>query len=212
MSWLIRARTLLLGIYTELPTLLVAGTLLLGGITGLLPMIIVGLCCALVWITIYGIQFLFKGLFGLEHDKIILTRLSSLQSNDVVLSKWIGVLMFLSTYVLSNAIAIYNLPASTSDNQQLIDNRKAYMISCMIAVVLICVILFIMRWKASNEKWWMWMFSLGVGGSAGLALWNAVTKNGSDLRWGDLFQVRSNLAPASLSTSDGSMKPVICTT
>jgi len=197
--------------YTNLPTLIVAGTLSLGGVTGILPLIIFGLCCAMLWGSAYAVQRFFGGLFGLEHDKLILSRLSSVESNELIISKWIILLIFLYTYIMMNAIAIYNLPIkSEKENEQLIQNRQAYMISCMIAVTLIVLVLLIMRRNIGNEKWWMWLYSLGIGGFAGWGIWNLVTQGGNDLRWGDLFQIRLNLAPPFTATDPSGQTTVLC--
>jgi hypothetical protein len=224
MSWLLRARELLLGMYTNLPNLLVAGTLLVGGLTGILPLIIFGACAALVWSAVYTLQFVLQGIVG---DKLIISKLTSIeQYPEFFINKWVTLLSFASTYALINAIIVYSYGSAENVDQQLIDNRQSYMVSCMIAIVLLTFTLLIIKFYTGLDRSVPigknilyvvgFVLSLGLGGGAGYFLWSMVTKsnttqsiNNTALQWGDLFQVIPNVAKGGGSTNTPSA--VLCT-
>jgi len=53
----------------------------------------------------------------------------------------------------------------------------------------------------------MGLLSLGLGGGTAYGMWNLVSLNERDLRMGDIFQIRNNMAGTNLSQQ---IKPVMC--
>ena len=212
MSWLLRGRELLLGAYDYLPNIFIVGSLLVGATTGIVPLLILGLVTTFLGVIIFGFQTLMRGMTGgtsvfKYFSSTGPCSLSKLGSIEVLVSSWASITSFIITYLFLNALAVYQLPAPTGADPQLVANRQAYMISIMVSVLIIGLILLASRIKLGCETILMGVLSVVLGTGVASAMWNLVTLGGKDLRMGDVFQVRNNMANTGLSKE---INPVMC--
>jgi len=211
MSWLLRGRELIFGAYKHLPTLFIVGSLLVGSITGIVPILILGLVCSFLGLIVYGFQSIMRNLF--TNNASVLALLSSQNQDmpkEILLSMWVTMTTFIVIYIFSNALAVFLLPPVANADDERYSNRRSYMMSVMISVLIVGLILLLSRMtNLGNETYIMGISSLILGTGIGFAMWNLVSVGGKDLRIGDIFQVRNNMT--SISTS-GVTTPIMCTT
>jgi hypothetical protein len=199
MSWLLRGRELILGAYEYLPNLFISGSLLLGAITGVVPILILGLSTSFLGVLVLGVQQIVKNYIG---GNSLLGN-----SKETLLSMWVSVASFVITYIFLNAYNVYILPPVAGANDELLGNRQSYMVSVMLALFVVGSLLFISRYQLGNETYVMGAGSMILGIGIGTAMWSLVSQAGRDIRMGDIFQVRNNMIQ---SSTVGNVTPIMC--
>jgi len=208
MSWLIRGRDLIFGTYTNLPTIFIAGSLLIGSMTGIIPILVLGLVTAFVGLLVFLYEKTSEAFITSIGNPTLTKWFSSKGpcegSIEFIISTWSTITSFVITYLFLNALANYQKPPAAKTNEQLVANRSSYMISVMVSLVLVALLLIAIRMNLGCEGWVMGLLSTGVGSGLALGMWNLV-----DLRMGDVFQIENNKMA---SSSTGKTTPIICVT
>jgi len=207
MSWILRGRELLLGAYSYLPNIFIVGSLLVGATTGIIPILILGLVTAFLGVIIFGFQTIMGSILRGSSLYRYFSSMGPASTSEVLISSWASITTFVFVYLFLNTLAVYQLPAPTGADPQLVANRQAYMISIMISLCIVGLILFVSRFYIGYETIIMGLLSLGLGGGTAYGMWNLVSLNERDLRMGDIFQIRNNMAGTNLSQQ---IKPVMC--
>jgi hypothetical protein len=213
MSWLLRGRELFLGAYDHLPNVFIIGSLLVGAMTGIVPLLILGLVTTFLGVILFGFQTIMGGIIG-EGTSLFKylssigpCNLNKIGSNELLISSWASITTFIFVYLFMNALAVYQLPIATGVDPQLVANRQAYMISIMVSLSIIGLILLGSRVMLGCETKLMGVLSLALGAGTAYGMWNLVSLNGNDIRMGDIFQVRNNMANTGLVNE---LNPVMC--
>jgi hypothetical protein len=206
MSWLLRGRDLIFGTYTNLPTIFIAGSLLIGSMTGIIPILVLGLVTSFVGLIIFLYQTSARAFI---ESLNILSVTNTLRSKgpcegspEYIITTWSTITSFVISYIFLNALANYQKPPVAKANEQLVANRASYMISAMVSLVFVAVLLIAIRMNLGCEGWILGPLSMIVGGTLAFGIWNLV-----DLRMGDVFQIEINKTS---SSSTGKTTPVVC--
>lgn len=204
MSWLIRGRDLIIGTIKHLPTIFTAGSLLIGSITGIIPILILGLVTAFLALLVFAFQKLTHSV--IDKNIPLLNWFSSIgpcpDSREFLISTWASVTSFVIMYLFLNALAIYNKPPVSGASDQLVANRESYMISVMVVLCFLAIILIGYRMNFGCEGKVMGVLSIILGGGVAYGMWSLV-----DTRMGDIFQVINNMTSVN---SSGKTTPVMC--
>jgi hypothetical protein len=206
MSWLLRGRDLIFGTYTNLPTIFIAGSLLIGSMTGIIPILVLGLVTSFVGLVVFVYQTGAKGFIESLNIPSVTNTLKSKGpcegSTEYIITTWSTITSFVISYLFLNALANYQKPPVPRATEQLVANRASYMISAMVSLVLVAVLLIAIRMNLGCEGKLTGPLSMAVGASLAFGMWNLV-----DLRMGDVFQIEINKTSAS---STGKTTPVLC--
>lgn len=206
MSWLLRGRDLVFGTYTNLPTIFIVGSLLIGSMTGIIPILVLGLVSSFVGIVVFLYQIGAKSFIESINIPSVTKTLRSKGpcegKNEYIITTWSSITSFVIAYIFLNALANYQKPAVDKANEQLVANRASYMISVMISLVSVAVLLIAIRMNLGCEGWITGPLSMAVGASLAFGMWNLV-----DLRMGDVFQIELNKTS---SGPIGKTTPVVC--
>jgi hypothetical protein len=213
MSWLLRGRELIFGAYDHLPHIFTLGSLVVGSMTGIVPILILGLVSSLVGFLILITQSIFKKYLG--ENVSILKYLSSdipcyrssSTSTEILISSWATMASFIIIYIFLNAVTVFNLPPVPGAKDELLANRYSYMVSVMVSLVIIGLIFIASRMQLGCETYVMGTTSILLGLGLAIAMWNLVSVGGKDIRMGDIFQVRNNMTPIA---AEGVINPVMC--
>lgn len=212
MSWLLRGRELVFGTYDNLPTIFIVGSLLIGSMTGIVPILILGLATAFLGLLVFAFQLIMRGMSGSEKNRLIEVfssngpcSLNKQGSTELLVSSWISITSFVLAYLFLNAFANYSKPPVGGANDQLVANRASYMISAMVAICIIAIILGVSRsmigCEPLNKPMPYLSLALGIGVAYGM--WNLV-----DIKMGDVFQIVNNMA--NVTSTGETTTPVMC--
>jgi len=204
MSWIIRGRDLIIGTIKYLPTIFIAGSLLIGSMTGIVPILILGLTTAFLGLIVFAFQFIANASIGTNIS--LLEWFSSIGrcegSTEILVSTWSSVTSFVLFYLFYNALAIYNQTPANGASEQLIANRQSYMISTMVGLFFVALILLVYRINLGCEGKVMGVLSIALGGGVAYSMWSLV-----DIKMGDVFQIKNNMVNTSAT---GQTTPVMC--
>jgi hypothetical protein len=210
MSWIVRGRELLMNSYKHLPTLFVGGTLMMGGLTGIVPFLILGTFTTAVYLFFNTLNIFMNSMLPTSNSGSMYYSFKSESGPpELFLNQWLTLSVFVVTYLFCNILSVYNYTTNSAMDESLIANRHAYAISCMVALSVFTLLLLISKGMLDKLPLLMWILSLGAGGGIGYALWNLVSNSGTDLRIGDVFQIRNNM-PAVGYTTGAMTTPVVC--
>lgn len=183
---------------------------MLGGTTGIVPFIILGLFTTAVYMFLKGLNVFMNSMLGNPNSTYAYFSFKPESGPpELFLNQWLTLSIFVITYLVCNILSVYNYSANTGTDETLIANRYAYAISCMVALAVFTLFLLISKGMLDKLPILMWILSLGGGGGIGYAIWNLVSRNGTDLRMGDVFQIRNNM-PAVGYTNGAMTTPVVC--
>lgn len=212
--WSIRARELIINGFQDLPTILIIGSLLLGGVSGMLPLIVIGLG-ALIASSGYMI---FQSLLEINDWNFLKTSFSStcnrlpigsISSEEIKVfsnmpNSWIFVITYFYAYLISNASTILVLDTPNPNNSEGVNNRQAQSISVIIALTIMYALFIFYRYKTGCETWKSLLVGLvlGIGAGIGVFMW----ATGVDLRFADVLQIVQNMEPSTGSN----VKSIMC--
>jgi hypothetical protein len=215
---LIRAREFLLGGYHDLPNVLFMGSLILGSISGYLP---------LVWVSLGlvgngAVIALFQTVAGLLFDKwdqisvsgtgtacSILGRAAPFLPNDgitvVTPSHWFAAATFFSTFTIINSIKVAIRKPAAGAPSSMIDLRRAFSLSTIV-VGLVFFALMLGRGFSGCETWLGGISAIVISGLLAWGYWELLDSCGAGTI-PDVTQVVNAMAPAGANQH----VPVICT-
>jgi hypothetical protein len=215
-----RARTFLLGAYHDLPNVLFIGSLILGTLTGYLPLVWLALGMLMNAGVIQLFQSLFQFLFPTWTQIIkpanqmacdIYSRASGFAILDknavsvVAPSHWIGAATFFTVFIIYNSIRVMLKPAASGVETDKVDNRRAYTMST--AIIGMCFLgLIFMRGFTGCDTLFGFVTALIIGSSIGIGFWHLLDACGSG-NVPDVLNVINSMAPSGSGTV-----PVVCTT
>jgi len=210
------ARSFLLGSYHDLPNVLFIGSLLLGSITGYLPLVWLSLGMILNGGLVAGAQGLLNVLFptwaqvsvpaGMGVCSIIPR--APLSGSEEVLtvapSHWLSAAVFFATFSIFNSIQVaIRKPASGVDGDKVSTRRAVSMSAMVIGVVFFALVL--ARGFSGCETWLGGTLGVFIGAGVAIGYWYLLDACGTGTI-PDILQIVGASAPA------GSAKdtPVVC--
>jgi hypothetical protein len=210
------ARSFLLGSYHDLPNVLFIGSLLLGGITGYLPLVWLSLGMILNGTAVAAVQLLLRILFptwsqvsvpaGMGVCSVIpLNPLTS--SNDILTvapSHWLSAALFFATFSIFNSIQVAIRPSAEDVDGNKVSTRRAVSLSAMV-VGIVFFALVLARGFSGCETWLGGALGALIGMGTAIGYWYLLDLCGTGTI-PDILQIVKASAPA------GSAKntPVIC--
>lgn len=215
--WTIRGRELVYKGFQDLPTIMIVGGLLLGGMTGSIPLIVMsmgGLATSTLYLFIQnivssiGLTFL-KVPYNsacVSHKPLGYYDVKSRMSIDGMASTWLFSVCYFIGYLFYNAISVIVLDPTTKDDVDKVNSRMAQGISVIIALIVLGIMFVIFRLRTKCEN----VVTTLLGSTLGLALglgFFALAQS-SDLRIADVLQIKQGMEP--IDSSKQTIKPIVC--
>ena len=215
---LARAREFLLGIYHDLPNVLFMGSLVLGSITGYLPLVWVSLGLMLNGAAVS----LGQGLLGMLFPKWsqvsvqagsaiceIISRSSTPYSaagvTVVAPSHWLSAAVFFAVFSIYNSIHVGLRKATEGADPDKVDVRRAFSLTVLVVgVVFLCLIM--ARGFSGCETWLGGSLGVLMGGALAIAYWHILDACNTGMV-PDVLQVVASLPPP----GENENIPVVCT-
>jgi hypothetical protein len=211
------ARRFLLGMYHDLPNVLFIGCLILGSITGYLPLVWLALGLILNGSLVAFVQSLLKFLFptwaqisipaGFGTCTIIPN--STLKPSDIISvapSHWLAAAVFFATFSIWNSIQVALREPANGVNSEKVANRRASSMSAMV-IGIVFFALVLARGYSGCETWLGGILGIIIGSSTAIGYWYLLDACGTGTI-PDILQLVSASAPA----ADVNEKvPIICT-
>ena len=215
---LTRIREFLLGVYHDLPNVLFMGSLVLGSMTGYLP---------LVWMSLGlmlngAVVSLGQGVLSLLFPKWaqvnvqagsaiceIITRSSTPHSGSAVTvvapSHWLAAAAFFAVFSIYNSVRVgLRKPADGADPDK-VDVRRAFSLSVLL-IGLVFFALIMARGFSGCETWLGGSLGVLIGGGLAVAFWHILDVCNTGMV-PDILQVITSLPPPGA----GQDVPVVCT-
>ena len=215
-----KLREFILGAYHDLPNVLVVGSLLIGALTGYMPLLwlalgLLALNLPVTYLAQFALSYFFEGneyLSVKSGGQCGSSRYRNSMSNSenppildfIAPTYWMSASIFFAVFTGYNALRILFKTSAKGATQQQINMRRAYCFS----VLLISVIFFFIagsRVLSGCETIVGGALGALVGGGLAIGYWHTLDVCGSGLV-PDILQIVANSAP---STS-GPITPVIC--
>jgi hypothetical protein len=212
------AREFLLGAYHDLPNVLMMGSLILGGMSGYLPLIWLGLGLIANAGVIQGFQalvwFLLKdsdneSLISTDNAYACSIYNQGLGASDklyVTPSHWLGGSAFFTVFTIYNAIRVALRKPIAGASERMVNVRRAFSMSVLIISLFFLALVF-GRGLSGCETWVGGISGVLIGGAFAITFWHILAAcNGG--RVPDVLQVINALPPM----GNGESKvPVVCT-
>ena len=218
MSTLTRAREFLLGAYHDLPNVLFIGCLILGTLTGYLPLIWISLGLILnAAVVAFGQGLL--GFFlptwsqvsipaGSPACEILLRGMDPLARGSgittVAPSYWLSSAVFFAVFLIFNSVQLAFRPAANGANKDKIDNRRAFSLSTLV-IGAAFLLLVLARGFSGCETWLGSTLGVLVGAGTSIGFWYLLDACGAGTI-PDVLQVINNMAPG----GEGASIPIVC--
>jgi hypothetical protein len=214
--WTVRGRELVLNGFQDLPNVLMIGSLVLGGISGSMPLIIMGLgalattggyLAILNAISSYAPSYVRSAydLACISHKANF--NMKDPRSPDTVPSTWLFTVSYFIGYLLFNAGTIITLNPTNSDDVDKVNTRQAQGISIMIALIIMFLMFVVYRYRTKCETLFTTIIGALLGLGIGIGVFNGFSQ--TDLRIADVLQIRQGMEPS--VTSQYQTKPIMCT-
>lgn len=211
-----RARTFLLGTYHDLPNVLFIGCLVLGAITGYLPLVWLSLGLMLNGAVVAILQGLMSFLFptwaqvavpanSLACDVFAKVAGSGSRGGVSIVapSHWLAAAVFFATFSVYNSARVAMKEPARGASSDKVDNRRAFSLSTLVIGLVFLGFIFF-RGFTGCETWLGSVLGAVVGGGSAVAYWHILDACGSGLI-PDVLQVVGSLAPSGSDTV-----PVVC--
>lgn len=212
---LTRAREFLLGLYHDLPNVLFVGSLILGSMTGYLPLVWVSLGLILNGGLIAAVQ----GLLALLFPNWAQVFVNSSPSCDILSSTlpggdgttvvapsyWLGATVFFAVFSVYNSVRVHMKPPVNGSTAQKVDVRRAFSLSVLVIGV-VFFLMVLLRGFSGCETWLGGILGVLFGGASAVGYWHLLDACGTGMI-PDLLQVVGSLPPP----GSGSAVPVVCT-
>jgi len=196
------ARSFLLGTYHDLPNVLFIGSLLLGSITGYLPLVWVALGILLNGALVAGVQGLLRVLFPtwsqvfLPSDMGVCSILQPLENQMIAVapSHWLAATLFFATFTIFNSIQVAIREPKEGVNKEKVANRRAVSLSAMIVGVVFFALV-AMRGFSGCETWLGGSLGALIGCGTAIGYWYLLDACGTGTI-PDILQLVNASAPA----------------
>lgn len=216
------AREFLLSSYHDLPNVLMMGSLILGGMSGYLPLIWLGLGL----IANAGVIQVFQSILSILFDKSDyesyisttgnafacniytqgMTPNAASQKLFVAPSHWLGGSTFFVVFSIYNAIRVALRKPVPGASERMVNVRRAFSMSVLV-IGLFFMALVLGRGLSGCETWLGGTLGVVIGAGVAIGYWHLLAAcNGG--RVPDVLQVVNSLPPAG---GDSASVPVICT-
>lgn len=211
----IRMRQFLLGLYHDLPNVLFTGSIVLGSITGYLPLVWVSMGLIMNGLGVAAVQQLFN-LF-LEKDKpwdqvfagkntaceIISTGKPGIGVNIIAPSYWLSSTLFFATFVIYNSIQVAMMPVVVGANKEKADIRQAFTLTTIV-IGAVFFLLTLLRGYSGCESYLGGALGALIGIGLGIGFWHLLNVCGAGMV-PDVLQIVNSMAPPGDDTV-----PVVC--
>lgn len=216
---LVQAREFLLGAYHDLPNVLMMGSLILGGMSGYLPLIWLGIGLIANAGIIQVVQSILAILFEKsDYESMIVTDNAfacsifnqgmvpgAVSKLFVAPSHWLGGSAFFVVFSIYNAIRIALRKPVPGASERMVNVRRAFSMSVMV-IGIFFMALILGRGLSGCETWLGGGLGILIGGGVAVGYWHLLAAcNGG--RVPDVLQVVNALPP----TGDDEKVPVMCT-
>lgn len=222
----VEIRQFLLASYHDLPNVLFTGSLLLGSLTGYLPLVwmALGLILNATTVTFAQAFVAFLALkFPVIKDEAFLSadspactvgfqRIRALGDKNevsgernVMPSHWMASSAFFATFSIYNSIRLMARKSADHTDPQKINNRKAFSISALVIGIVFMGLIFLRGFTGCETRWGG---TVGVAIGLGMAIgfWHILDACGTG-RVPDILQVVGSMAPEGATDAT----PVVCT-
>lgn len=219
--WTIRGRELIFNGFQDLPSILIVGGLLLGGMSGSIPLIVMALgalASSSFYLFFQNIVNSFEVFSWLKlrvpynsacvsHKTIGYYDVKNKGLVDETSSTWLFTICYFIGYLFYNALTITILDPTTKDDIDKVNSRKAQGISVMIALLIMLLLVIGFRWKSKCENIVTGPVGVLLGLGAGIGFFTMFQSN--DLRIADVLQIKQGMEP--INSLKQKMKPIVCT-
>lgn len=215
----VRLRQFLLGLYHDLPNVLFSGSLVLGSVTGYLPLVWVSMGLIVNAFGVASLQGLLGLLFDTSSKGILASQLvipknaacniitggkpGSSEMMGVAPSYWLSSALFFATFVIYNSIQVAMMPVARGASQDKADIRQAFTLTTII-IGAVFFLLVLLRGYSGCETYLGGALGAIVGIALAIGFWNLLNICGAGMV-PDVLQVVNSMAPPGDSTV-----PVVC--
>ncbi len=215
------AREFLLGAYHDLPNVLMMGSLILGGMSGYLPLIWLGIGLIANAGIIQVVQSLLAILFDKsDYESMIasqnafacsifnqgMTPDAASQKLFVAPSHWLGGSAFFVVFSIYNAIRVALRKPVPGASERMVNVRRAFSLSVMVIGIFFMAVI-LARGFSGCETWLGGSLGIAIGAGVAIGYWHLLAAcNGG--RVPDVLQVVNALPPIG---GDAAKVPVVCT-
>jgi len=205
------ARNFLLGAYHDLPNVLFMGSLVLGSITGYLPLVWVSLGLIANGAIVAAFQGFLRLLFPTWSQVSMPARMGTCsiikptgELTAVAPSHWLAAAVFFAVFSVFNSIQVAMRPANKGVDNSKIQNRQAVSMSVMIVGLVFCILV-LARGLTGCETWLGSVLGALIGGWFAIGYWYVLDACGTG-NIPDILQIVESAAPA----STGKETPIVC--
>jgi hypothetical protein len=209
----LRMRQFLLGLYHDLPNVLFVGSLVLGSITGYLPLVWVSMGLIMNAFTVGSVQQLFDLLLDKQKpwSQVFLPKGSacdviSTPSTGLTIiapSYWLSSAIFFATFIIYNSVQVALIPVANGASQEKADVRQAFTLTTIV-IGMVFFLLVLMRGYSGCESYLGGALGSLLGVGLGIGFWHLLNVCGAGMV-PDILQVVNSMAPPGEDTV-----PVVC--
>lgn len=211
----IRLRQFLLGLYHDLPNVLFVGSLVLGSITGYLPLVWVSMGLIMNAFAVGSLQQLFSLLSDKDSpwDQIFTNKgaacdiipgsKSGSDINIIAPSYWLSSALFFSSFVIYNSIQVAMMPVVQGASQEKADIRHAFTLTTII-IGSVFFLLVLLRGFSGCESYLGGALGALIGIGLSIGFWHLLNVCGAGMV-PDVLQIVNSMAPPGDDTV-----PVVC--
>ncbi len=207
-------RKFLLASYHDLPNVLFVGSLLLGLVSGYVPLIWAAAGLALNWVVTVGLQML-AGAISTVKPGFVSSRTMprscsvgffNAEPKDrlVVPSLWMSASAFFAMFTIYNSIRVTMRKPKANADEKLVSARRAFSISTFLVGVIFLLLIFA-RMTTECDTWLGGGLGVAVGALVAIGFWHLVDCSGSG-KIPDLLQVVASMSPDKVATET----PLMC--
>jgi uncharacterized membrane protein YecN with MAPEG domain len=194
------ARKFLLASYHDLPNVLFVGSLVIGLVSGYLPLVWASAGLAVNWVVTIMFQMLAM-LVGQYYPGFVTKTLprscsvAGIESKDrlVVPSLWMSSSAFFAMFTIYNSIRVTMRKSKAAVDEKLVSARRAFSISTFFVGIIFLLLIFA-RMFTECDTWLGGGLGVLVGAGVAIGFWHLVDCSGSG-KIPDLLQVVGSMAP-----------------
>lgn len=214
-------RNFLLGGYHDLPNVLFMGSLVIGSITGYLPLVFVALGFIVNGGLVATLQGIFNFLMDPEHPwsqikvprgmgtcNIIVPNIENRGDEFMIVapSHWLAAATYFAVFVIFNSLQVAIRPAAAGADGKKVQTRQAVSLSSAVVAIVFLLMIFA-RGFTGCETYLGAILGIVVGAGVGIGWWYLLDACGSGTI-PDILQIAANSAP----TARTGETAVVCST
>jgi hypothetical protein len=211
----VRLRQFLLGLYHDLPNVLFVGSLVLGSITGYLPLVWVSMGLIMNAFAVGSLQQLFALLTDKDSpwDQIFTAKGAacdiipgSKSGGDMSIiapSYWLSSALFFASFVIYNSIQVAMMPVAEGASKEKADIRHAFTLTTIV-IGSVFFLLVLLRGYSGCESYLGGALGAIIGIGLSIGFWHLLNVCGAGMV-PDVLQVVNSMAPPGEDTV-----PVVC--